>query len=240
MMLMARRTRHGRTQVDREGISALTGASGSTIAHWKRHRATTRFPVKAATDQDGRDWWWLDEIKKFWRDHLAARAATFTEVDRRGDPDDLLSAPESAKVLGYRNHRSLPDVLLDQPDHVERLPSGRLRRYWHRRTLWDYADGRPLRHSTGRPPGTLALHRQPHSYAADPRLPVAIQLVTQARRAGTATRSLGPALARRLGINARTAQRLLAAANASIGSVAEQAESVPAPSPDKPWRRSAG
>jgi hypothetical protein len=212
-----RRTRQHRTQVDRAGITTLTGASGSTIAHWLRHRDKSGFPVKADTDADGRDWWWLDEIETFWDNHLAARAAGFTTVDRTGDPDDLLNAPQAAAVLGYESHRNLPKVLLDQYDDAERLPSGRLRRYWYRRSLWDYADGRPLRHSTGRPPGTLADQRQPHPYADDPRLEAAISLLREAHATGGGTSGLGAQLAQRLDINLRTAQRLIAAAHVATG-----------------------
>lgn len=214
---MPRRTRQHRIQVDRAGITALTGASGSTIAHWLRDRHQSGFPVKAATDADGRDWWWLDEVETFWDNHLAARAANFTTVDYSGDPDDLLNAPQAAAVLGYRNYRNLPKVLLDQHDQAERLPSGRLRRYWYRRSLWDYADGRPLRHSTGRPPGTLADQRQPHPYADDPRLDAAITLLREARATGHDTTGLGKQLAQRLGVRLRTAQRLIAAARAAGG-----------------------
>lgn len=134
-------------------------------------------------------------------------------MDYSGEPDDLLNAPQAAAVLGYASHRNLPKVLLDQPDRTERLPSGRLRRYWYRRSLWDYADGRPLRHSTGRPPGTLADQRQPHPYADDPRLEAAITLLHEAHATGRGTTGLGAQLAQRLDINLRTAQRLIAAAH---------------------------
>lgn len=214
---MARRRRQHRTQLDRAGITALTGASRSTIAHWLRHRHRSGFPTKATTDTDGRDWWWLDEIATFWDTHLAARAATLTIVDRTGDPNDLLSAPQAATVLGYRNHRNLPKVLLDMYDHAEQLPSGRLRRFWYRRSLWNYADGRPLRHSTGRPPGTLAAQRQPHPYANDPRLDAASTVLREAYAAGDGIVGLGPELAHRLGVNLRTAQRLIAAAQLADG-----------------------
>jgi hypothetical protein len=207
---MARRTRQHRVQLDRAGITTLTGASSSTIRHWQAH--DSRFPAKAATDPAGRDWWWEQDITTFWAHHLAARAAGFTTVDRRGDPHDLLTAPQAARVLGYRSHRNLPHLLLDHPDQVEPLPSGRIRRYWYRTTLWRFADGRPLRHSTGRPPGSRAPVRQPHPYADDPRLAVAIAMVIHAHTSGTGTRGLGATLAAQLGLRRRTAERLIAAA----------------------------
>jgi hypothetical protein len=206
------RTRQRRRQLDRPGIAERVGVSPATVDYWHLHRDATGFPAKADTDAAGRDWWWQSDIDAFRAAHLAARAATFTEVDRTGSPRDLLSAPQAAQVLGYKNHRSLPDELLDHPDQAEELPSGRLRRRWYRQTVWDYADGRPLRHSTGRPVGTGTGRRAPYWYADDPRLDAARALIEQARAAGTGTAGLGAQLARQLGIGERTGQRLIHAA----------------------------
>ena len=59
-------------------------------------------------------------------------------------------------VAVYLSPQAPGGKLLDNPDQSEELPSGRLRRRWYRQTIWDYADGRPLRHSTGRPVGLSA------------------------------------------------------------------------------------
>jgi hypothetical protein len=209
---MGSRMRHRRVQLDRAGIAALTGASLPTVEHWYRRRTTTGFPAKADTDTEGRDWWWRTDIERFHAEHQAARAATFTHVERGGNPRDLLTAPQAAQVLGYKNHRSLPDALLNHPDRAQELPSGRLRRRWYRATVWAYADGRPLRHSTGRPIGTGTGPRMPHPYTHDPRLDIALALLAQADAAGTRGIGLGAELARRLGIGERTAQRLIQAA----------------------------
>ena len=209
---MGSRVRQRQRQLDRAGIAARTSVSAATVDHWYHHRARTHFPDKADTDQAGRDWWWQHDIDAFHTAHLQRRAATFTQVDRSGDPNDLLTAPQAAQVLGHRNHRSLPDELLDNPDDCEELPSGRLRRRWYRQTVWDYADGRPLRHSTGRPPGTGTGPRQPHWYADDPRLNAALALLTDAETTGTNHTGLGAELARQLHIGQRTAQRLINAA----------------------------
>ena len=153
-----------------------------------------------------------DDIDAFHVHHLAERAARFITVDRSGHPRDLLIAPQAAEVLSYCNDRSLPDELLHNPDQAEELPSGRLRRYWYRGTVWNYADGRPLRHSTGRPTGTGTGPRQPHPYADDPRLDAALTLVDKAQAAGHDAAGLGTQLARQLSIGERTGQRLIAAA----------------------------
>jgi hypothetical protein len=206
---MPTRARNGRVQIDRTGITNLTGASTSTIAHWQRHRDQTGFPHKADTDTSGRDWFWQTDIRDFWNNHQQRRTSSYTDVDRRGHPDDILTAPEAARVLGYKDHRSLTPALRDNPDHVERLPSGLLRRYWYRRTIWIYADTRHRRTSTGHPTGPTG-PRKPHPYADDPRLPAAVALLAEA--AGRGTQGLGPVLAERLNIEVRTAQRLLATA----------------------------
>jgi hypothetical protein len=209
---MGSRTRRGRRQLDRPGIAERVGVSAATVDYWHLHRDETGFPIKADTDADGRDWWWRKDIDTFYTAHLEDRATTFTEIDRTGNPRDLLTAPQAAKVLGYKNHRSLPDELLNNPDQADGLPSGRLRRRWYRQTVWDYADGRPLRHSTGRPCGTGTGPRVPHPYAEDPRLDAAHALLASARAAGTGTAGLGAQLARRLDISERTGQRLISAA----------------------------
>jgi predicted DNA-binding transcriptional regulator AlpA len=209
---MGARMRQRRRQLDRTGIAERTGVSPATVDYWHVQRVKTGFPAKADTDIDGRDWWRQTEIDAFYARHLAERAAKLTAVDRSGHPRDLLTAPQAAKVLGYRNHRSLPDELLHNPDQAEELPSGRLRRYWYRRTVWNYADGRPLRHSTGRPAGTGTGPLQPHPYADDPRLDAALALIDKAEKADAGTTGLGAHLARQLGTAERTGQRLVAAA----------------------------
>jgi len=139
---MAERVHRGRLQLDKTGIRARTGAAASTVNHWHHHGATTGFPPPADTDQQGRLWWWAEDIDTFTTTHRAGLASKRTTVDRCGDPHDLLTPPRAARVLGYKNHRSIPARLRAEPDHVEPLPSGRLRRYWYRRTLWAYADQR--------------------------------------------------------------------------------------------------
>lgn len=209
---MGARMRQRRRQLDRAGIAERIGVSPATVDYWHLQRGKTGFPIKADTDSDGRDWWWQADIDAFYARHLAERSAKLTQVDRSGHPRDLLTAPQAAQVLGYKNHRSMPDELLHNPDQAEDLPSGRLRRYWYRRTVWNYADGRPLRHSTGRPIGTGTGPLQPHPYADDPRLDMALALVDKAEKAGAATIGLGAQLAGQLGTTERTGQRLVAAA----------------------------
>ncbi|GAA1025829.1 hypothetical protein GCM10009557_01300 [Virgisporangium ochraceum] len=206
---MGSRNRRQRRQLDRAGIATHVGVSSATVDHWYLHRDRTGFPDRADTDSSGRDWWWQTEIDAFYTAHLTARAATFTEVDRSGDPGDRLTAPQAAKVLGYKDHRSLPNALRHHPDDTEQLPSGRLRRYWYRRTVWAYADGRSQRRSTGRPTGIGRTQYRPPRYIDDPRLDAARTLLGEARSAQRPIVGLGAELARLLSVPERTAQRLI-------------------------------
>jgi hypothetical protein len=211
MILVAQRSIDGRAALDRAGVAEHTGASRSTVNHWHRNR--DRFGFPEAFTHDGGEWFWLDDITAFHIAHLAAKKAVLTEIDRSGGPNDRVTSGGAAAILGYASHRNLPDELLDHPDFVEELPSGRIRRYWYRRTVWAHADARTGRQSTGRTPGTTNSTRKPHPYADDPRLQAAAELLAEARAAGWGRRGLGVELARRLGIPQRTAQRLLIAVN---------------------------
>jgi hypothetical protein len=212
---VARRIFGTRTALDRAGVAAHTGASPSTVSHWRRHREHTGFP-DAFTDDTGGEWFWQDEIDAFHTAHRAAKLAVLTRVDRSGDPNELVGSGEAAKILRYGSYRNLPDELRDRPDDVEILSDGRLRRRWYRRTVWAIADARTGRQSTGRTPGTTGAHK-PHPYADDPRLTAAVELLIEADAAGRDRRGLGVELARRLGVPQRTAQRLLTAADAQNG-----------------------
>ena len=62
------------------------------------------------------------------------------EIDRSGDPDELLNPTQAAYLLGYARPASLPHRLLELADDVTDLARGRKRRRWRRRTLWAFAD----------------------------------------------------------------------------------------------------
>ncbi|NIL56964.1 hypothetical protein [Salinispora arenicola] len=209
MIPVAQRSIGGRVAVDRDGVAARTGAARPTVNFWHLHR--DRFGFPEGFTHDGGEWFWLDDVEAFHASHRASKLAELTEVDRSGSPTELVTSGGAAAILGYRSYRNLPDELIDNPDDTEELPSGRIRRYWYRRTVWAHADARTGRQSTGRTPGTTGPYK-PHPYADDPRLQAAAALLAQARAEGRDRRGLGIELAQRLGIPQRTAQRLLAAA----------------------------
>lgn len=157
---MATRTINNRLALDRDGISErAAGAARPTIDRWYANRADNGFPATIPSDltTDRYDWWWADEIDAFLASLEADRRKALTTVDRSGDPEDMLTKPEAARVLGYRSHRNLPDDFDDCADEVEDLPSGRKRRRWKRKTVWTYADARTGKRGAG--PGKGAKNR---------------------------------------------------------------------------------
>jgi hypothetical protein len=211
MVNVARRRFGRRVAVDRDGVATDTGAARSTVNHWHRYRRTTGFPA-AFTDEAGREWFWLDEIRAFHAAHRAAKLAELTDIDRSGDPWELVGSGFAAKIMRYSSYRNLPDELLDCADDIEELSGGRVRRRWYRRTVWAVADARTGRQSTGRTPGTATGPRKVHPYADDARLAAATTLLDTAHAEGCGSRGLGAELANQLGVTERTAQRLLATA----------------------------
>lgn len=128
----------GRKVVDRTAMVAY-GIGASTIAAKYRDRAESGFPEKATTE--GRvDYWFTDEWEAWLADYRSAKAEALSTVDRTGDPDELLSAKESAKVLGvsYSTFRSgVSRGYYSEADEPGTRPR------WKRRTLWADADARP-------------------------------------------------------------------------------------------------
>lgn len=137
---MAIRDIRGRAAIDRAGLAQRWNVSLATL---DLRIATSRPPAtveEAATNRRQKWWWWLDEADTWMREFEDRKQAALTSVDRSGDPDEFLTAPQAARVIGYSSHRGLPAELLDSAEEVEELPGGNKRRRWRRRTLWAYAD----------------------------------------------------------------------------------------------------
>lgn len=213
---MGTRTIRGRTALDRAGVAAFTGRSDKTVEYWYQHRVETGFPEPLEIDHDGRHWYPQTEISKFWKRHQAALHDRLPNIDRSGDPEELVTAPQAARILGLADRNSLHKDLLDNPDDTEQLPSGRLRKRWRRATLWEHAEERQAERGGGRPAGTHTTPTVPFHYANDERLNAAIKLVEAATAAGRTTAGLGTKLAQDLRIAERTAQRLIAAARKTV------------------------
>lgn len=142
----------GRPAIDRAGLAQRWGIS---LAALDLRIAKDHPPATisgATTDRRRKWWWWLDEADHWMQEIEDRKRATLTRVDRSGDPEELVTAPVAARVIGYSSHRNLPGDLLDWADEVTELPSGNKRRRWRRRTLWAFADQRNPA-GGGAPPG---------------------------------------------------------------------------------------
>ena len=96
-----------------------------------------------------------------------------------------------------------------EPDEVEELPSGRLRRRWRRRTIWTWADQRDRR-GGGRPPGPASADATPSGQRLHYRDHPAMPTVRACLAAGNPP--TGPELAQQFTISERTAWRIIRAA----------------------------
>lgn len=136
----ARITRDGRTLITRAELARITGLGEQHLASLYSQRAESGHPE--AVLRDGQ-WLYFDELAcREWHDrYRAAKVATLTEVDRGGDPDELVGIQEAARVLGYARKQSIDSYrarnigYFPDPDATE--PNR-----WARRTLWAFADRR--------------------------------------------------------------------------------------------------
>jgi hypothetical protein len=149
----------GRAAVDRAGIAERAGVTVPAVAAWIAGRARNGFPEPIEAD-----WYAVDAIDTWIAEHARARVDRLTRVDRSGGPDELVTKTEVARIVGYDDARSLDNSPLyatllerNRPEHNEPLPSGRQRRRWPRRVVWDVADTRTNRR--GRPRGATAATR---------------------------------------------------------------------------------
>ena len=150
---------------------ASRGVPRTTVDAWYRDRARTGHPWKAW--RVGRtDYWYEDEWTAWYEGHRRGKVESLTQVDRSGDPDDLVDANEAARMLHYANR--LCNSRQPSPERLpraRRLREGRLRRpdaaTLHR--SWAAADRRQGM-GGGRKPGAPSTPAKPHPYAGDERL----------------------------------------------------------------------
>jgi hypothetical protein len=181
---------------------AARGVPASTASGWYRGRATTGHPDKAG--RIGRtDYWYEDEWTAWHRSYHEAKIGSLTQVDRDGDPDDLVDAAEAARMLRYASrdviHANRRLGYFPEPDAYGPAPRGRSTPLWKRSTVWGAADNRPGM-GGGRKPGTSA---KLHPYAGDQRL----ARVQADLTAGTQPSAAG--LAAEWNVSRRTAERII-------------------------------
>jgi hypothetical protein len=158
---------------------AARGIPRTTVNGWYRNRARTGHPEKA-----GRigltDYWYEDEWTAWHDQHVHGKIASLTEIDRDGDPDDLVDAAGAARILRYKNrdviHANRRLGYFPEPDAYGKARNGRPAPLWKRSTVWAVADGRPGK-GGGHKPGTPGAPAKPHSYSGDERLDVVLALL---------------------------------------------------------------
>jgi hypothetical protein len=189
---------------------AVRGVSPGTVDGWYRNRARTGHPEKAG--RIGRaDYWYEDEWTAWHQAHQRGKIESLTQVDRDGDPDDLVNAAEAARMLRYANryviHANRRLGYFPDPDAYGKAARGRPAPLWKRSTVWAAADSRPGI-GGGHKPGTPGAPSKPHPYAGDQRLD---RVLAELRSGG---RPSAPELATEWGVSRRTAARIIRAARA--------------------------
>jgi hypothetical protein len=181
---------------------AVRGVPTSTSSVWYRDRTTTGHPEKAG--RIGRtDYWYEDEWTAWHRAYQQGKTDSLTQVDRRGDPDDLVDAAEAARMLRYANryviHANRRLGYFPEPDAYGPAPRGRSAPLWKRSTVWAAADSRPGM-GGGRRPGTTAKSRP---YVGDRRLARVLADLS------TGIQPSSAALATEWNVSRRTAERII-------------------------------
>ena len=187
---------------------AARGVPPTTVNGWYRDRARTGHPEKAG--RIGRiDYWYEDEWTAWHQAHQRAKTESLTQVDRDGDPDDLVDAAEAARMLRYASryviHANRRLGYFPEPDAYGPARRGRPAPLWKRSTVWAAADRRPGV-GGGHKPGTPGAPAKPHPYAGDARLAT----VLTGLRSGA--RPSAMALSTQWDVSRRTAERIIRAA----------------------------
>ena len=142
------------------------------------------------------------------------KVESLTQVDRSGDPDDLVDATEAARMLRYANrhviHANRRLGYFPEPDAYGKAAKGRRAPLWKRSTVWAAADRRQGM-GGGRKPGTPGAPAKPHPYAGDERL----TRVLAELRAGIQPSSAE--LAAEWNVSQRTAERIIRTARTLLG-----------------------
>ena len=204
---------NGRPVISRADMAAR-GVPPATTDGWYRNRARTGHPEKAG--RIGRtDYWYEDEWTSWYQSHLRARTGSLTQVDRQGDPDDLVDATEAARMMGYANrhviHANRRLGYFPEPDAHGPAPRGRPAPLWKRSTVWAAADRRPGQGGGGgHKPGTPGAPAKPHPYAGDQRLDRVLAEM------GSGAQPSSARLAGEWNVSQRTAERIIRAARAQI------------------------
>jgi hypothetical protein len=198
---------NGRPVISRADMAAR-GVPRATVDGWYRDRARTGYPEKAG--RLGRtDYWYEDEWAAWYEAHRRGKVESLTQVDRTGDPDDLVDAAEAARMLQYASryviHANRRLGYFPKPDAHGKAARGRRAPLWKRSTVWAAADRREGMGGGGKP-GTQGAHAKPYPYAGDERL---AQVVAELRSGAVPSSA---ELAAEWNVSRRTAERIIRAA----------------------------
>ncbi len=131
--------------ISRADMQARHGISLKTAYLWYRNRATTGHPEPAG-QIDRTTYWFADDWESWHESHRIGKLAALTEVDRAGDPDDLVDAAEVARMMGYASgiviRANLRLGYFPSPDSFGTTAKGRPSPRWRRSTVWAAADNR--------------------------------------------------------------------------------------------------
>ena len=190
---------------------AARGVPPATVSGWYRDRATTGHPEKAG--RIGRtDYWYEDEWTAWHQAYQQGKIESLTQVDRDGDPDDLVDAAEAARMLRYASryviHANRRLGYFPEPDAYG--PARRGRRRPAVEAVHRLGRGRP-------PPRAWAAATSPALPAPPPsrtptRATQRLARVLAELRSGT--QPSAAALAAEWGVSRRTAERIIRAARA--------------------------
>lgn len=149
-----------RLALDRTGVADHLGTHISRVDAFIAGAPDNLFPQPV----DGR-WYYLEDIDAWNQAHTQYQRSQLTSVDYTGDPGDLVTKADAARIVGYADTRSLDNstiwrALLELNKDEHNAPmrsSGRTRLRWPRRIVWQAAETRTGR--KGRTPGTRTVNR---------------------------------------------------------------------------------
>jgi len=203
---------NGRPVISRADMAAR-GVPRTTVDGWYRDRARTGYPEKAG--RIGRTDYWYEDEWTAWREaHLRGKVESLTQVDRTGDPGDLVDATEAARMLRYASryviHANRRLGYFPEPDAYGKAARGRRAPLWRRSTVWAAADRREGM-GGGHKPGTPGAPAKSHPYAGDERLARVLAELRSGVRPSSAQ------LAADWDVSQRTAERIIRAARSLLG-----------------------
>ncbi|MFI1621881.1 helix-turn-helix transcriptional regulator [Streptomyces lydicus] len=132
--------------VTRADLEERHGLARSTLERLWALREENEHPAPVKT-LNRVMYWDLDQWEAWYADYKKRTQRREIHADRSGNPDDLLTLAEAARVLGVTpvslaHHPKRMPRGWPHPAEEEQLPSGRLRRLYRRADIWTYADTR--------------------------------------------------------------------------------------------------